>query len=558
MNALADAWLTSPLAQFHFLRPLWLLAIIPAALLLWAIRRRGDMRHRWRDAIAPHLLAALMIGERSRRAVRPVHLTALLLTLGAIALAGPSWEREQPPFLDDKAPLAIAIDLSQTMDAIDVSPTRLERAKLKVKALLDRRVGARTAIYAYAGSTHLVLPLTDDAQLVRTFVDSLETRIMPVPGKNTALALRTADAMLAREKVPGTLLFLTDGVEDSALPAFKTQTNDGRSQPVVLAIGTAQGGPLRSATGGFVEDDAGQRRFARLDPAALKRLRDDAGVAVATLTPDSDDDVIWVARHIQSHLAQRQSAEHTRWKDAGWWLTMPIALLGVLWFRKGWTVRWIAALWLGLALSAPQQPTYAAGPGADVPAAAPVRPWRFADLWLTHDQQGRWAYEHGDFATAAARFDDPMWRGIALYRAGRYREAVQSFVRVDSPESDFNQGNALARQGEFKSAAERYRQALRRRPHWPAAAANLALVQKLIPPEPPKPDDKDQAEDPDLKPDQIVFDNSKGAAGKKPVQVAAEQAAEMWMRAIQTTPTDLLARRFALQQDQASAKKGQP
>src|SRR5438132_777474 len=127
--------LLGTLAHFHFLRPWWLLVLVPAALLVWAVQRRGDVRQRWRKTIAPHLLDALMIGERRRVALRPVHLTALLLALGAIALAGPSWRQERPPFLDDKAPLAIAVDLSRTMDAVDVTPTRLERAKLKIKAL---------------------------------------------------------------------------------------------------------------------------------------------------------------------------------------------------------------------------------------------------------------------------------------------------------------------------------------------------------------------------------------------------------------------------------------
>ena len=74
-----------------------------------------------------------------------------------------------------------------------------------------------------------------------------------------------------------------------------------------------------------------------------------------------------------------------------------------------------------------------------------------------------------------------MWRGIAFYRAGQYDDAIQSFARIDSPESDFNQGNALAQQGQFAPAARRYEQALKRRPKWPAAEANLALVRKLIP-----------------------------------------------------------------------------
>ncbi|MEM5433133.1 VWA domain-containing protein [Cupriavidus oxalaticus] len=539
------------LADFHFLRPWWLLALFPAVLLVWAVRRRGDVRRRWRDTIAPHLLDALMVGERRRLAIRPVHLTALLLALGAIALAGPTWERERPPFLDDKAPLAIAIDLSPTMDAIDVTPTRLERAKLKVKALLARRDGGRTAIWAYAGSTHLVLPLTDDATLLQTFVDALQTRIMPAPGRDTALALRTIDAALAHEEVPGTILFLTDGVETAAVRAFKAQAGSGRSQPVVLAIGTERGGPLRSGTDGFVEKD-GVRMFARMDTAALKRFGDDTGVPVATFTPDSDDDVAWVQRHVQSHLAQKQSADNTRWKDEGWWLTIPIALLGMLWFRKGWTVRWITGVLLAVALAAPQQELRAQ---ASAPDAEAPRAWRFVDLWFTHDQQGRRAFERGDFAAAAALFDDPMWRGVAQYRAGQYAQAVQSFALVDSPESDFNQGDALARLGKYKDAAARYRQALKRRPQWPAAAANLALMEKLAA-KAEKP--KEGEESPDIKPDAVKYDSeSRPPEGEgKKLEMGAVESAETWMRAIQTTPTELLQRKFALQQSQAQPDAG--
>ncbi|SPD46571.1 VWA domain-containing protein [Cupriavidus neocaledonicus] len=549
------AWL-DPLAHFHFLRPWWLLGLLPAALLVWAVRRRGDVRRRWRETIAPHLLDALMLGERRRLALRPVHLTALLLALGAVALAGPSWRQERPPFLDDKAPLAIAVDLSPSMDAVDVTPTRLERAKLKIKALLARRDGGRTAIYAYAGSTHLVLPLTDDASLLQTFADALQTRIMPVPGRDMAQALRVIDADLKREPVPGTVLFLTDGVDPAAAAAFRAQAGSGRSQPVVLALGTAQGGPLRDAAGGLVEQD-GARVFARLDVTALERFGDDSGVPVATFTPDSDDDVAWVQRHVQSHLEQMQAGDRTRWKDEGWWLVPPLALLAMLWFRKGWTVRWSAGLLLALALAAP--PEARAQSSAPATQSSAVRPWRFADLWLTHDQQGRRAFEQGDFARAATLFDDPMWRGIAQYRAGQYAQAVQSFARVDSAQADYNQGNALARQGQYRQAAARYRQALKRQPQWPEVAANLALMEKLLAQQLPKekPDPDDGEEPPDLPPDQFKYDAAKPSApGGKSLQVVLTQDAEMWMRAIQTTPTDLLQRKFALQHGQVVPAQG--
>lgn len=543
------------LSHFHFLRPWWLLVCVPAVLLVWTVQRRGDVRRRWRKTIAPHLLDALMIGERHRVTWRPVHLVALLLVLGAVALAGPSWKQERPPFLDDRAPLAIAVDLSRSMDAEDVTPTRLERTKLKIKALLKRRDGGRTSLYAYAGSTHLVLPLTDDAQLLQTFVDALQTRIMPVPGRDMAQALRNIDADLAREPVPGTILFITDQVDPAAASAFRAQAGSGRSQPVLLAIGTEQGGPLRNVGGGegsVVEQD-GAPMFARLDVAAFKRFGDDSGIPVATFTPGSDDDVAWVQRHVVAHLERVQAGDRTRWADEGWWLMLPITLLAMLWFRKGWTVRWITGLLLAVVLAAPQQGLHAQE------AAEARRQWHFADLWLTHDQQGRLAFERGDFAHAAKLFDDAMWRGIAQYRAGQYAEAVQSFARVDSPQALYNQGNALARLGQYAQAAARYRQALKRQPQWPAATANLALMETLLNQQKPKdkPDPDDQEEPPDIPPDAVKLDAEKPPPqqGGKSMRIGPAQDAEMWMRAIQVTPTDLLQRKFALQRGQPAPEQ---
>jgi len=449
-------------------------------------------------------------------------------------MAGPAWQRERPPFLSDKAPLAIAVDLTPTMDAIDVSPTRLERAKLKIKALLAHRDGGRTALYAYAGSTHLVLPLTDDATLLQTFADALQTRIMPVPGKDTPLAVRTIDAALATEAVPGTIVLLTDGVEPAAVEALRTYARTARSAVVVLAIGTETGGPLRDRDGAAPG----------LDSAALHTLRN-AGIAVATLTADNDADVAWVQRHVQQHVEQAASPDTVRWHDAGWPLTIPIALLALLWFRKGWSIRWIVGLAVAVALGAPQADVRA----QDVTTSA--RAWRFADLWLTHDQQGRRAFERGDFVDAARRFDDPMWRGIAWYRAGKFAEAAREFERVNSPDGHFNLGNALAQQHKYQQAIAHFRLVLQQRPGWAPAQRNLALMQQLVARKKQQQQAEYDEEAPDLPPDKVEEDAQKPPEppdGDKMKQGLVQQNAEMWMRAIQTSPTELLARKFALQQ----------
>jgi Ca-activated chloride channel family protein len=348
-----------------------------------------------------------------------------------------------------------------------------------------------------------------------------------VQGRDTAKALATVEAALAAEETPGTILLMTDGVEPGGVDAIKAYR--GRDEIMVLAFGTAAGGPVKTGPDTFLTAGTGQRVIARLDLDALHKLKQDTDAQVATVTSD-DSDTQWIARRAQSHLEQKQAESEARWNDVGWWLTIPIALMGALWFRRGWTIRWASVLLLFAVVSSP------GGARADG--------WRVADMWLTPDQQGRLAFERGDYAAAAEHFADPMWRGVALYRAGRYDDAIDAFARLDTAESWFDQGNALAKLGKLEPAAAAYGEALRRKPDFAAAKANLELVQRLIPKKPP--DDDQQPQEPSEKADQIQFDDKakKGARGQVDV---ARQTAEMWMRNIQTSPAQLLRRKFAIE-----------
>lgn len=522
------------IADFHFLRPLWLLALVAAPLLVFLIGRRTDVRAQWQGMIAPHLLDHLLIEKGAKRRFHPVHLTAALIAIAALAAAGPTWQREKPPFVEDTAPLAIAIDLTETMNATDISPTRLERAKLKVQDILSMRKGARTALFAYAGTAHMVLPLTDDANLIKTYLAALSPGIMPVTGRDTGKALQVAEAALAGETVPGTILFITDGVERTAFEAFAQYK--GRNDLMVLGIGTADGGPVKTADGQFLTDATGARVRAKLDVDALKALQSASSAQVATVTPD-DGDVRWIVRRIQTSFAQKTAEGLTRWYDAGWWLTIPIALLAAFWFRRGWTVRWaVYLIAIGTLLS-----------GEKAEAADNS----FADLWFTPDQQGQRAVDRGDFDGAAGDFTDPAWQGAALYRIGRYQDAIDAFAQGDTAESYYNQGNALMHLDKAEEAIAAYQQALKRRPDWPEAKQNLAVAEKRKA-DKDKQDQDAQQEQAGMDPDQVQFDD-KGKKGEEGTVQGAPQTAEMWMRNIQVSPADLLARKFAIE-----AKDGQP
>ena len=503
------------IAEFHFLRPWWLLALLIPPAVIWFAHRSGDIRSQWKTMIAAHLLDHLIIEPHRRRHMAPAWLVAALTSLAILGAAGPTWQREAPPFVSDTAPLTIAIDLSSTMDATDITPSRLERAKLKIRDILAARKGSRTAVVAYAGSPHLVVPLTDDAALVEIYTDALATRIMPKPGKDTSAALRFADDQLKADGAGGTILLITDGVEEASSAAARTIG----SGIVILCIGTAEGGILPGAQG--------SSPVSRLDIDALQRFGRDMGAAVATITDDGSD-IRWVMQHVQTNFARQNASNADRWRDVGWWMAIPVALLLAMSFRRGWVVK-VSAAMLAFRLFLPQ--------GAEAAG--------LADMWLTPDQQGRLAFERGDFTSAASRFVDPMWKGAALYHAGRFQESVAAFSSLDTPESWYDRGNALLHLGEFEEAVNAYRSALEKRANWTEAEADLAIAERLL--KQKQQDDEDQPEQPNEKPDSVQFDD-KGKKGKEGKVDIAEQTSEMWIKNIEVSPADLMARKFALEE----------
>lgn len=510
------------ISDFHLLRPWLLILLVFPVGIFWLVDRATDIRSRWRGVIAPHLLDNLIVASSATSRVRPSLLFSAILVLGIVGASGPTWDRVPPPFVADTATLVVAVDLSQTMDAIDVTPSRIERAKLKIKDVIDRRPGARTAIVAYAGSAHLVMPPTEDAGLLESYSEALATRIMPKPGKNTVAALNMASDVLEKEGSTGTILLLTDGLEPAATQAIRSSPNG----VVVLGVGTSAGGPVRSPDGGFATDASGSRLLSSLDTAHLESLDKETGADVATVT-DDDADVRWVLDRIRSNFAERQTTSGENWRDQGWWLVLPAALAMAYSFRRGWVVR-TSVILLALHLSSPRD-AHASG---------------FVDLWLTKDQQGQLAFERGDYEDAARLFADPMWKGVASYKAAKFQDAVDAFSAVDTPESWYDQGNAFAHLGRLDDAVAAFETALRARPEWAEATANLELVRRLLKAQKDK--QEEQPDQPSETPDSVQFDE-KGKQGKEGVINIAEQTSQMWIDNIVVSPADLMARKFSIE-----------
>jgi Ca-activated chloride channel family protein len=518
------------LSDFHFLRPLWLLLVVFGALLPLIWRRSRDLQRRLRGNIAEHLLPHLLVTPQDHQRLRPVHLLCALLVLGAVAAAGPTWEQDRPDFLENRAPLIVAVDLSPSMDASDVQPTRLEAAKHKLHDLIQRRAGARTALIAYAGSAHLVLPPTDDPALLDTFIQALSTGLLDKPGKDVGAVIDQAKRLLSAEKTPGSLLVLTDGADTTQLESLDKRLSGSQLQVLVLAVGSEDGGIVQTANGQPKVDSNGRPIVGSFDQAALKQLASAVDAPLGSLTLNNDD-LDWIDLHAQQHF-QSASAElrELHWKDAGYWLCWPLLLMALFSVRKGWSVNWMPALLLAAGLGWP---------------SAPAQANALTDAFFTRDQQGRWAFEHEHWPQAAALFVDPYWKGVAAYHASDYDLALATFARLDTPQAYFYLGNICVRRFKFDEAIAAYTQALKLQPQFPEATANLALAQALL-----KDTESAEKNAPETKPDEVKFDKTPGKGQSKKVE--SEQAASdaLWLQNLTTSPAKFLRQKFSLQDQQ--------
>ncbi|MEN5167415.1 VWA domain-containing protein [Achromobacter kerstersii] len=537
------------LSAFHFLRPWWLLAVPLALLLLWLGRAQGG-RVGWGSTIAPALLPYLIVNAPGSRGPRPIHAVAALLMLGGIAAAGPTWQQDLPPFLDNQAPLIVAVDLSPSMDAADVPPSRLQAAKHKLHDLLARRAGAKTGLIAYAGSAHLVLPPTDDPSLVDLFIQSLSTELIAAPGKDAAGAINVAASVLKSTQAGGTVLLVTDGADTSQLPQVEQLAKAADFQILVLAAGASDGGVLRDARGQPRMDKDGKPVLGTFDAVAIKQLADAARAPLGSLTLN-DDDLDWVTLHAQRHFQDVQNAgQAVHWKDVGYWLCWPLAILALLCLRRGWNVNWLAGLMLA-SLAGLYAPNTYANPNANPNASANANPVvstnpvasAIANAFFTPDQQGRWAYEHHDYTRAAALFQDPYWKGRAAYDAGDYSLALAAFARLDTAEANFYLGNTQARLRHYDDALAAYDRALHQRADFPEAKKNRELVAKLQAAIEAEQEDDNN----DQKPDDVARDNKKGAGKMTQVEVAKASSDDVWLRNLSLSPAGFLKQKFAIE-----------
>ena len=460
------SWLQDVQLNFHFLRPEWFYALIPAALLFALLRYRNSHHSNWETAIEPHLLEHILDNPDSQVSRSPFTILLLAWLIATIALAGPVWRKTPQPVHEREDALVVIFDLTQSMLATDVKPNRLVRAKRKLIDLLEMRDEGVTALVVFAGDAHTVSPLTDDTNTIAAMIPALDPSIVPAPGSRLASALEVAIELFENGGVAsGRILIITDEIRD-VVAAQQVSRQYRNAYPVsVMSVGTEEGAPIPVADErgrvSFLKDRQGNLVIPKVNTWSL---RDFADLSAGRFSPMSltDEDLEFLLAE-QPLAPEDQFREIERdfdvWFEEGPWLLLLLLPLASLAFRRGWL--WALALLVIL-------------PGEQAQA------FGWDDLWQTRDQQAKQTLDAGDPARAAELFEDPAWRATASYRSENFEAAANQFGEIKSSDGYYNLGNALARQGLLNEAIEAYDEALSLNPGDEDAAFNKKLIEDLL------------------------------------------------------------------------------
>jgi Ca-activated chloride channel family protein len=450
------------MADFHFIRPFWLLAFIVLFFMLFLLKKLRVKQSGWQQLLPAHLSKVLVQGNGKAKS-SSLALPFIIGLLSILAMAGPSWQKLPQPVYQVAQGSVLIMDMSYSMYSTDVVPNRLTRARYKAIDLLDNIKEGEIGLIAYAGDAFSISPLTDDSNNIKLLLPSLSPELMPVLGSNPFAALSLANEMLINAgHNDGDIYWFTDGIDNIDIQDITQWSREHPYRLNILGVGTKTGAPIKLSNGELMKDDNGAIIVPKLTVQALRGLAKRGRGNYTTLTHDNKDIERLTYKPLVNDTDNTKESENTgdQWQEFGPYLLLLILPLLLGYFRRG-------ALMVTLPFALMLIPNNNAY--ADI--------WQ--DLFKTKDQQGQAHFNSEQYQQAAEEFKNPLWQGSAHYKAGNYEQALSAFQQENTADALYNQGNTLAKLQKIDEAIAAYDKALQQDPNLEDAKSNKAILERL-------------------------------------------------------------------------------
>jgi len=412
--------------KFHFLREEYFWVAVPALIIIlfgFILFKENNL---WKKNIAKHL-QPYVIQKGTEWKTRVIQLFVLIMfILGFIAFLGPSWDEIKSPSKKIRSQLVIAIDLSQSM------------------------------LLVFAASTHTAIPFTTDYKIILDQLDGLKPSMMPVKGTGFSALLNKLDTLFNDNKAEGKVLLVTDDLKDLSVEMVSNFLQQNNVHLYLYPFATQNGAVIPY----FKEKSI-------LDVQKINALNALDKVDIMEITLDNSD-VKDLAKAISDNLIfeDKSDEEEENWQDNGYWLLIPLTLLFLFSFRKGWALYLVL---ISISLSS----------CSDKENKKKID-FTFDDLWYTKEYQAQKEYDDQNYAKAAMEFSDPVRKGVAYYKAGDFNSAKIAFEKDTTTTGLYNLGLTYAKLGQLDKSQEIFEKVLQKDPSNENAGSNLKHIISAI------------------------------------------------------------------------------
>ena len=453
------------LSDFHFLRPLWLLIILPLGWLVYKLWQKEFQQTGFETHINHELLQHLTLKSTNKVSRYPLCGLFIAWLVTVVALAGPAWEKLPQAVFESESAVVILLDLSPSMSAEDIKPSRIVRAHLKIQDLLHQRKDGLTALIVYAGEAHTVTPFTDDSRTISNLLATLIPGILPLPGSNPEMALELAKDLIQSSRITkASILVMTDGIAEPAVATI-SKNLPSHIDLSIIGIGTDAGAAI-PYNGDFLKDTNQKNIIAKRNSDVMQKLTNQTNGYYLPIQADNSD-IEFYLRHLEQRFSrdnfEADAITGDRWFESGQLLILLLIPAILFAFRRGIL---LSLVFIGITGSILQPSNLHAD--------------EYQSIWKNNNERGLEAWEEQDYDSASKLFNQSKWQGSAYYKKGEFDKALELFQQDGSATGYYNRGNAHAQLNQLEEAITAYDQALKIDSTLTKAEINKANVQKWL------------------------------------------------------------------------------